>query len=52
MEKWELDADKENLEEHNNTSNTLQYHSAGSLINLYRDLLKLTNKLMKELEEK
>lgn len=40
----------ERLVEHNNNEQHLEHHTKESLINLYRDLLNLTNELMRERE--
>ena len=42
---------RENLEEHNENKKHLEYHTKESMINLYKDLLRLTNELMKEVTE-
>lgn len=42
---------KEDLEEHNANEEHLEYHTKESVINLYKDLLMLANKLMKEVQE-
>lgn len=42
---------RENLEEHNENKNHLEYHTKESMINLYKDLLRLANELMKEVTE-
>lgn len=42
---------KENLEERNASAEHLGYHTKESVINLYKDLLKLANQLMGEVEE-
>lgn len=42
---------RENLEEHNENNKHLEYHTKESVINLYEDLLRLTNELMKEVAE-
>lgn len=42
---------RENLEEHNENKKHLEYHTKESVINLYKDVLRLANELMKVVAE-